>query len=117
MTGKQVLFNSSLKLFINEDYFLFQKLQFMLGGDYKLSQDLAQLPLDSGILVVTADTHWFVNYYMLPRRLYTYPEVTKDEDLKKVPKNWLLEKGINYILLYHIPNVRLLQVDKDGNIK
>jgi hypothetical protein len=89
----------------------------MLGGDYKLSQDLAQLPLDSGILVVTSDTHWFINYYMLPRRLYTYPEVTKDEDIRKIPKEWFQKKGVSYILLYHIPNVRLLQVDKDGNIK
>lgn len=89
----------------------------MLGGDYKLSQDLAQLPPDSGILAVTSTDDWFINYYMLPRRMFRYPDVRSNEDLKKVPKEWLKSKNINYILLYQSSSVRLLQVDKDGNIK
>ncbi len=117
ITGKHVLFNSHLKLWFNQDYFMFQKLQYMLGWDYYLSQNISQVPLDSDVLVISSDTLWFLNYYLQPRRLYTYPGAEKDADLKKVPPEWIKEKSIDYILFYHPPSVKILDVGKDSKIR
>lgn len=89
----------------------------MLGFDYQVSLNLGNVPPDSGVLVVTSTDIWFLNYYVLPRRVYMYPGLIKDEDVKIVPKEWLKEKGINYIFLHHPPSLRIIEVDKIGGGK
>jgi hypothetical protein len=116
-TGNHVLFNSNLKLWLNQDYFWYQKLQFMLGGDYQLSLGLAEIPKDIGILLVREADPWFINYYMLPRRMYVSPGVTNEAGLMKVPDKWIKEKGIDYVLLYTKSSVNILKVDKDIKFK
>ena len=114
VVANQVIFNSSLKLFFDRDHPMEQKLQFVLGFDYAISLQMAQMPADAGILLVTSDPIFFINYYALPRKMYVYPGVSKDEDVKKVPQSWLKEKGITFVLLYHPsynpPSVRVMQL-------
>ena len=117
VTVNHVLFNSSLRLWLNNDYFWFQKLQYVLGYDYQLSLNMGNIPQDAGILVVSSNDLWFLNYYALPRRLYTYPGLKNDIEAKKVPDSWLKEKKIDYILLYHPPAVRLLKPEERWGIK
>lgn len=118
MTGKQVLFNSSLKLWLNEDYFWHQKLQLMLGGDYEIAQQLASIPEDAAILLVRPGDLWFINYYIFPKRMYVYPlfaegAITREADLKTVPEKWIKEKKIDFVLVYSSKEIKILKVGKD----
>ena len=117
ITGYQVFFNSNLRLFFNQDYFWNQKLEMMLGYDYKLAQALSELPSDANILIVSSDTTWFINYYLIPKRLYYYPSVAKDEDITKIPAEWLKSRGIKYALLYHPPKVNLIDLGAKSGVK
>lgn len=117
LTGNQVLFNSSLSLWLNNDLFWFQKMQYVLSYDYQLSLSMGEIPRNAGILVVSSNDLWFLNYYALPRRLFKYPGVEKDADINKVPKTWFKERNIDYILLYHPPTANLLKVDEVKGIK
>jgi len=116
-TGNYVLFNSNLKLWLNQDYFWYQKLQFMLGGDYMVASHFSEIPKDAGILVVMQGDFWFINYYMLPRRMYISTGITNEAGLMKIPDKWIKEKNINYVLLYTTSSVNLLKVDKDIKFK
>jgi len=89
----------------------------ILGGDYQISQSLANLPSDSGILLVRESDPWFINYYMLPRRLYIYSGATNEAELMKIPDKWIKEKGIDHVLLYTKTSVGLLKVGKDIKFK
>jgi hypothetical protein len=122
LTGKQVIFNSNLRLWLSSDYFWHEKLQMMLGGDYHIAQQLKMLPKDTGILLVRQGDPWFINYYMMPRRMYSYREATNKEltnmtRLQKVPAKWLKEREIEYVLLYGAREVRILKVGKDIKFK
>jgi len=117
MITNQVLFRSSIPLFFNSNYFMFQKLQHILGFDYSLSTQASTIPLDSDILVASNDTLWFLNYYFLPRRLYTYTGSSSVSDVNKIPKDFLIAKHIEYILLYKPPQASMLKVEGGKIIK
>jgi hypothetical protein len=89
----------------------------MLGYDYQLSLNAGSISKDSSILVVSNDIVFFLNYYFLPRRIYKYADITKDADLKNVSREKLKKDKINYILLYHPPSVKIINVDVNGSIK
>jgi hypothetical protein len=118
------LFNSNLRLWLNRDYFLFQKLNAMLGYDYVISRSIGNLPDDAKILLVsdTAASTQFINYYMLPRSLYIYPKtmdqkINNESDVKKVPSAWMKERGIEYIFIYRPqdrpPLIKIFNVNTD----
>lgn len=113
ITGNKVLFNSSLSLWLSEDFFGFEKLNMILSGYHDLSQKFVELPGNSSILIVTTDVPWFINYYLLPRKLYRYPNVEKPEDISRIPAKWIKDKQISYVLLFHPPTVRILKIGKD----
>jgi len=114
MTGNKVLFDSGLSLWFNENYFGFEKLNMILSGYYEVSQELIKrLPENSSILMVTNDQYWFINYYLLPRKMYKYMDIKNPEDIKRIPAKWIKEKRIDHILLFYPPNVRILKVGKD----
>jgi hypothetical protein len=106
-------------LWLNPDYFRFQKEAALRGGDYVLSQKFADFPLDANYLVISEDTLWFINYYMFPRKLFWYEEVKKEEDFEKIPKEWLQKKKIEYVIFLKRPDVRIIKLDlkSDGEVK
>lgn len=116
LTGYYFFFHSNFSIWSDKKMSGSQKLGQILGTDYLAAQKFSRLPDNSGILIVSSDDIWFCNYYFLPRRMYTYPGVTKDEQVR-IPKTWLKSKGINYLFLYHIPLLRILGVNKDGNFE
>lgn len=111
VTGKHVIFNSNLQLWASPGYFLHQKLAMMLGGDYVIGQRAQSLPADANYLIISTRDIWFINYYLVPRKLFAYPDAIKEQDFSKVPKKWLKDKNISFVLFYDIPNVRLMQLD------
>jgi len=115
VVGNFVLFNSSLKLWLSQDYFRQEKNDMMLGGDYVLSQKVAELPADANYLVLPKGDIWFINYYLSPRKLFTYQTASQEADLAVIPKQWLRDRQIEYAILYHPPNVRLLKVGAAGS--
>jgi hypothetical protein len=111
VAGRYVLFRSNLRLWLNPNFYRFQKEAALLGGDYVLSQRFADFPLDANYLVISSDTLWFINYHLFPRKLFWFEGVTKDEDLKKIPKEWLQDKKIEYVIFYHLPDVRIIRLE------
>jgi hypothetical protein len=111
ITVNYLIKSSNLKYWLDANMTRTQKLDLILGGDYPVLRQFSTIPEDAGILIVSSDTIWFSNYYFLPRRMYKYNDVSKDEDLK-VPKKWLKEKNIEYLFLYHIPLLKVMKVNK-----
>ncbi|MDD5593271.1 MAG: hypothetical protein PHG97_00840 [Candidatus Margulisbacteria bacterium] len=116
LTGHFIFFSSNFVIWTDKNKSSAQKLGQVLGTDYLAAQKFAWLPKNSGILIVSSDDIWFCNYYFLPRRMYTYPGTTKDEQVA-IPKPWLKSKRINFLFLYHIPLLRILHVDKNWNFE
>ena len=109
---------------MNKDYYWSQKLPLMLGYDYQLAMNLEYLPKDAKLLIVSPATvpYQFINYYILPKSLYVYPKcdnsiVSNENEINKVPSEWMREKGINYIIVYNPPSVKILDVNKSGEKK
>lgn len=112
MTGRFVLFGSSLDLWLSRDYFDFQKAQIICGPTSTLSAHFSSLPSDASILLVTDSAPWFINYYLLPRKLYYYPEVTTEGALNKLPPGFIKDKKISSVLIQDNASLRLLNADE-----
>lgn len=116
MVEEYMLYHSHFRAFMNRTMTRSQKLDAVLGGDYPVHIEFSSIPEDAGILAVATDPIYFCNYYFLPRRIYTYPGLTRDEDMH-VPKAWLKERNITLMFSYHIPLFKVLQLNREGNIK
>jgi hypothetical protein len=111
-TGHFVLFNSSLPLLFSSDYFWEKKIEIMRGGDYLMAQAFADLPLDVNYLIISPANQWLLNYYLFPRKLFAYKGISMEADLEKVPRDWLRDKKIEYVILYIPPDVRVVKLDR-----
>ena len=118
LTGYYIWHDSNLRIFLDKNMPRDQKLALVLGGDYPHSVQAAKLLApDAGILLITSNPIYFLNYYYLPKRIYTYPGLVNENDVTRIPKTWLREKRIDYVLLYHSLTLKLLKVTKDWNLE
>jgi hypothetical protein len=116
ITGSYLIKSSNLIIWTDKKMSRSQKMDLILGGDYPVSEQFSWIPKDAGILAVASDTIFFCNYYFLPRPMYTYNNITKDEDLR-VPKDWLKKEKISYLFLYHIPRLKVMTVNKNWDFE
>ena len=112
LTANYVFTKSNLRFLFSPDFSREEKHERMLGPDYFFSKKLKQLPLDRNYLIVSDETTWFLNYYLYPRKLFQIEGVAKLSDIKKVPPKWFVDNKVDYMILYKLPNIRILEVGR-----
>jgi hypothetical protein len=111
VTGNFILFNSSLRLWLNPDYFYSQKIETILWRDHGLANQMSNLPVEENYLAVSTETLWFLNYYLFPRKLFWYKGVTKEQDLPKVPAEWLRQRNISQVIMLSPSELKMIRLD------
>lgn len=88
----------------------------ILGGDYIFSLNIKEkLPINASYLIVSKTTIWFLNYYLFPRKLFFYPNISSESDIKSIPSKWLKDRDIQYIIIYNPPAVNLIKINGASN--
>ena len=116
MVEEYFLYHSHMRMFMNQTMTRKEKMDAVLGGDYPVHIRFSTIPENTSILIIASDPYFFCNYYFLPRRIYTYPGLTRDEDMR-IPREWIDERNITLLFSYHIPYFMVLQKKPDGSFR
>ena len=111
-TGRYVLFGSELRLLAERRRPADTRLEFLRGQESELARSLARdIPPGAGVLVVCERPPWILNYYLLPRRLFRFRDLTRAADIPGLPPALFRAKGIDFVLWQGPEGVRLWRLD------
>jgi hypothetical protein len=103
-----LLWHSVIPIWLTPHVSQEQKLNELLGREYRLVKKCRIIPDDSRVFLITAAPFMF-SYYLYPRRLYKHGIAKNSPDYDARLSAWLGQQAIDYVIIDHATDLQIVR--------